>query len=423
MRIALAAALAWVALHPAALRADNPPRENTRELHVVGLYEGATKTDGQIHGPRAVVTVDRPKKLVTLVLTSYSALTWEVQLAPGSALDKVILGGYERQAIKGIPETTEVVHGYRAGGNVQLGYCYRLDSANFRALVQQLSKLSELEVSSFQGSYRYAPETPIFVNDTQDDPRLLRNYPQPIPAAQVAKVEFKALRFAADPLRPFAQADWGDFTLSGSDDASFKPLPAGVKRLTFDPQGKRHYGIAGNDFVEVDPLQLTTKKLDPGPDLPRISRPADVTFDTRRKRLLVAGEYLYAFEPATGLWSVLAERPEAAAIAYHASLDRLFAISFRYAGDGHLPCLCEFNAHGALLKQSDLTGPLVPGSLGERIGFDQTPAQLVSAGDHLVLLISAQAGRGEVPVAPVAYCYLVDPATAKVRLTWKELQK
>jgi hypothetical protein len=288
-------------------------------------------------------------------------------------------------------------------------------------VVHQLTKLSDLEVSSFIGAYRFAAESPIQINSTQDDPRLLRSYPQPLPPNQVPQLQFEALRLTPDPLRPMfdVQAEWGRFTLEGPQLTTLKPVPAGVKRLICDPEGKRHYGLSQNDLVEVDLLQLTTKKLDVGPNAPRLGRLQDLTFDARRKRLLVAGDYLCALELATGNWSVLVERPEAVAIAWHQKLDRLFAIGLQYAEEGSVPYLCEHNAHGALLKQTELSGPLDAGSFGSLGGIGGAPLQLLAVGDHLVLLLGASGGRGEQPLPKVAYGYLIDPATAKARLAWK----
>jgi hypothetical protein len=422
-RLARCCAALLIAASCAAVRADNPPRESNRELHVVGVHVGVTKTDGAIHGPRAVVTVNRPKKLVTLVVTAYNPITWEIKIAPGSSIEKVILGGYHRQAASGLPESVEVVNAAREGGTGQLTYCRDVDSANFRAVAHQLTKLTDLEIASFFGTYQFAPEFPIEVNASQDDPRLLRSYPQPLPASQVPQLEFSTLRLAQDPMRPFdVQAEWGQFTLHGPQLTTLKPVPAGVKRLIYDPEGKRHYGLTQVDIVEVDLLQLTAKKLDAGPNAPQRGRLQDLTWDARRKRLLVAGEHLHAFEPATGNWSVLMERPDVAAIAWHEKLDRLFAIALRYAEDGSVPCLCEYNAHGAMLKQTELTGPLVPGSFGRTGGLDGGPMQLLGVGEHLVLLLGAHNGRGENMLPRVAYCYVIEPATAKARLTSKQAE-
>src|SRR5262245_59147413 len=83
--------------------ADPPAKEKAkedkdRELHVVGLYEGYTKSNGQIHGDRAQVQVSRPGKKVTLVLVSYKPMTWEVAVNKNTTVEKVILGGAAKQA-------------------------------------------------------------------------------------------------------------------------------------------------------------------------------------------------------------------------------------------------------------------------------------------------------------------------------------
>src|SRR5262245_35417542 len=62
-----------------------------RELHVVGLYEGFTKSGGKVHGGKALVSVKRPGKQVTLVLAAYNSVTWEVSADPDTRLEKVIL--------------------------------------------------------------------------------------------------------------------------------------------------------------------------------------------------------------------------------------------------------------------------------------------------------------------------------------------
>src|SRR5262245_43143339 len=91
--LAVLLAAAW----PAAASADNPQRDDGRELQVGGLYEGVERTGNEIHGGRAVVTVNRPGKRVTLVLSAYNSVTWEIKTDGKTAIEKVFLGGYHRQ--------------------------------------------------------------------------------------------------------------------------------------------------------------------------------------------------------------------------------------------------------------------------------------------------------------------------------------
>src|SRR4051812_28767666 len=99
----------------AAIAAQPPaPPAAVSELHVVALYEGVTRTGNMIHGGKAAVRVDRPGKDVTLVVSSYNSVTWEVTAGPQTKLAKVIVSGYHRQAVK-VPEGTKVVEAFREG--------------------------------------------------------------------------------------------------------------------------------------------------------------------------------------------------------------------------------------------------------------------------------------------------------------------
>src|SRR5262249_39846977 len=88
-------------------KGEQPAKEKDkadRELHVVGICEGFTESGGKIHGGKALVTVNRPGKQVTLVLLTSDPVTWEVTLGKDTKLEKVILGGGGRSVVKGLPE-------------------------------------------------------------------------------------------------------------------------------------------------------------------------------------------------------------------------------------------------------------------------------------------------------------------------------
>ena len=61
------------------------------EVHFVGIYEGFTRSDGRIHGPKARVLLDRPGAEVVLVLSSDEATLWDVRLSEGTAMPSVVL--------------------------------------------------------------------------------------------------------------------------------------------------------------------------------------------------------------------------------------------------------------------------------------------------------------------------------------------
>src|SRR5262245_35988779 len=213
-------------------------QETSRELHVVGLYEGFTKTDRKVHGGKALVTVQRPGKRVTLVLTAYDSVTWEVTAGPSTQVEEVFLCGYHRQAVKGLPKGVKVVEAFREDrkGDLSLAfYTYRLDSPQFRALAEALHRKTGLKVSSFYGNYRAKLEEPIVVERVQDEPRLSPDWPTPTPLAELPRLTFKALHFTPGKFGHQLQVAYGDFTLNGPKVDSLKPAPKGVWRMTYDP--------------------------------------------------------------------------------------------------------------------------------------------------------------------------------------------
>ena len=399
--------------------------EAERELHAIGIYEGVEKTGNEIHGGRATVTVNRPGKMVTLVLTSYEPVTWEVKLAGDTKVEEVILGGYGPQAVKGVPENF-VIKAFRGGMSAKYLYAdYKIDSARFRSFVEQLAEFSKLPLSSFQGSYAYRHESPLVIDRVQDDPRLSIDYPKVTPLAELPDLKFSAVHYSAtgDRIRGRA-ASYGDFTLGGPIIDSLKPLPAGIQRVAYDPDAKQYYGIGMHEVCEVDLQNQTATKMELGLDVPRLSWPFDLTFDTKRKRMLLVSlhgrGYLYAYEPAMKKWSALADRLQIAAMAYHPKHDSLYAITLQFGEEGGRPTLSQFNPQGALVNSTKLGDPIVPGSLTSR--GPGASAQLIAADDYLVLITSpSQYGGGGGEGGPKkSAMYLIDPKTEKVLLTWKQ---
>ena len=80
------------------------------------------------------MTVKRPGKQVTLVLVAGDPVTWEVTLDKDTKLERVLLGGSERAAVKDLPEKTEVKELFRGSPNPRLlAVAYRIDSPQFRS--------------------------------------------------------------------------------------------------------------------------------------------------------------------------------------------------------------------------------------------------------------------------------------------------
>ena len=133
------------------------------ELHVVGLYESTLRVQGQTFQQKAAVLVNCSGKDVTLVLSAYEPVTWQVVVGKGTNLTKVILAGYHTQAVEG-PKGVEVVEAFYKGreqrANKDYFYpYYNIDSDRFRTSAQATRKFTGMELSS-QGSYNYDGRSP-----------------------------------------------------------------------------------------------------------------------------------------------------------------------------------------------------------------------------------------------------------------------
>lgn len=394
------------------------------ELHVAAVHEGAKLAGVPGAGGTAAVVVDRPGADVILVVSAYNSVSWTVTASPKTNLKKVILAGYHAQAAV-VPKGTAVEDFFHEGrqGKEYLHAPYKIDSPEFRPLVQALRAMTGQEVKSFRGAYRFNPASPFAVDGIQDEPRLSSKYPTLTKVADLPKVQFQAVHLvAADRFGVSGSA--GDFTQDGPAKDTLKPLPDKVVRLVHDPKGKKNYGLTMHEVCEVDLEKKKTVNLDPGVGLERISWPRAVAFDTKRNRLLVmSSKLIYEYAPATGKWRVVAELPrgiELAGLTYHAKDDTLYAVGQGFGEDAR-PTLYQMNAQGAVLRSAALTAPVFPGLLG-RMDPDRG-IQLVSTGTHLALVIGGPGPRdgngmrrkGE------SFLFLIDPAESdKVTLGWKE---
>jgi hypothetical protein len=415
---------------PSAPAAPDPPAQSDdRELHVVCVREGITKTGDQIHGGKAAVRVDRPGKLVTLVLCASDTVTWDVSLTPQTRLAKVVLGGSQKQAVRELPPQVETIIAFRDGPELMVGQptvsgADRIDSVLFRRMVREVYELTRQEIVSFQGARQPAPGQLFLVDRVQADPRLRSDYPRPVPAAELPKLAFRAVEFAPGRTPIQTAAFFRDYTLAGPVEATRQPLPRGVQRLAVDPATKKTYGLTSQEVVEVDLANGRAAPMDPGLDVPRMELARGITFDTKRNQLLVAARHLYTYDPTTGKWSVRAElkdlRP--AALAYHPGEDALFALghSLDFANDRGALVLCRYDDTGARVGKTQLGEPLFPSVVSRFSPGNHT--QLVAAGDFLVVL-ATQAIPLSRPRDFETYLFLVEPKTGKVQLTWRSHER
>jgi hypothetical protein len=117
------------------------------QLHVVGIYQSSGSTSWEAGKVDIVVT--RPGSSV-LVLSAYEPTHWNVEVGPGSFVERIVLSGYYAHSVTA-PEGTEVESYTLDGGGNWLGYGAAWPSHDSFDLVDKAQSLTGLELTSFRG--------------------------------------------------------------------------------------------------------------------------------------------------------------------------------------------------------------------------------------------------------------------------------
>jgi hypothetical protein len=364
---------------------------------------------------------------VTVVLSAYNPSTWQVLVAPGTNLKKVILAGYHTQSVE-VPKGVEVVHAFHEGAehrgqNRSLYLYYNIESTRFRSSAQAVRKFTGMELSSFQGTYNYDATKPIHVNVVQNDERLRSDYPRLTPTDQVPALKFNATRLLGGEFG-FSSALYGEFTKTGPQKKTLEGLPDKMLQVAYDPAAKQYYGITGHELHAVNMKDGTSLKIEPpaGVD-PNWLRA--LTFDAKRDRVIISGRNsMYEYSTKNGVrWAVLVPNRKGsfAGLAWQASTDTLYAIGDdSFGSEKSQAMLYELNARGAVVDKTPLTGPMFMGVL--QLGPSDMRAELIDLGGDLAAIIYREGrdpGTGE-RGKPETFLYVIDPKTGKTKLAWKE---
>lgn len=118
------------------------------DLYVLGLYEGHTHKNGKV---KVLVSVtDRP---ISLLLSAYESVEWQIELAKGARLERVYLSGYHIQQVTGLPSEIPVFSTSYEQGSQFYVYGGRGRCANLTGRVQAVIgvKVSR-HLCQYQGS-------------------------------------------------------------------------------------------------------------------------------------------------------------------------------------------------------------------------------------------------------------------------------
>jgi hypothetical protein len=119
-------------------------KEVDAELHAIGVYEGDEKQNGRVN-----VRVTCIKRPIMLLLIAYKTVEWNVELDQGTRLLKVVLSGYHKQKVIGLPSTVSVISTSYDEGSPQYLYSYKTDlGAKAKQLVGKKPKTYQAEYSA-----------------------------------------------------------------------------------------------------------------------------------------------------------------------------------------------------------------------------------------------------------------------------------
>ncbi len=406
-----------------------PPAGAGPELHVVGLYEGnypdGVRHMGNFHPwGHAVVDVYVTDRPVILALCSYEPVKWRVRLAKGVRLQKVILGGYHDQLATGLAKEIPVEkYAYDAGTRDGYFYAYRKDREGYANAVRRLKKLTNLDVATFQGMYAFKDQ-PFVIGPQNGDwhvERILAEMADVSMAAtaferagadeSVQAIRFPAIHWTPGPHPHSLKGHLANFTPTGPIATSMQPLPERVVHVAIDPKGPAYYGIASHSVVRIDLAARRTEVLPMDAGLPELSWPCGLSFDTKRRRLVLTSlggvGHMYAYDPDAKKWSLLTD------------MNNIDLQSFTYSAEGdcfyglelgmreRAPRLFRFGADGKSLE---------PVMLGVKLPDYRPPlshTQLVCVGRQLVLLTPPGPDPSRPALPDESRSYLIDPATGK----------
>jgi hypothetical protein len=128
-----------------------------RQTVVIGIYTGGVVPAGSTVGTVTVhVNGKAPSKPVTLVLSSYEQTNWKIDGKTRSAIGTVILDGYHKSTVSGVPFFAKVVN--RSGEATYWGDCAIVwpdspegcETPKMKAGVEAYTKTP---ISSFTGIY------------------------------------------------------------------------------------------------------------------------------------------------------------------------------------------------------------------------------------------------------------------------------
>lgn len=359
------------------------------ELHAVGIYEGDDGEAPNVHGPVANVLVNRPGKKVALILMSYDPVRWTIAVAKGTTITEIYYSSYG-----GEPPSEVLVNGrkFAKAKPAKLDYAYEKKGLKFRRLLEKVqASTGRRGLESFSGAYRPDPRGFVIASVSRDtelkNDRLIATPPGELPRITIR----------ADLKGP------GIYDLSGNLVA---PLPNALVRSAYVPSRKEYYAIAGKALKRYDASGKELGAIPFSLDVPTLSWPTDITFNSRLNQIVVSslgGEgFLYSYDLTRKNWSAVSLRNRDYNSFQYDEVTGHYIGTENY-GRG---TISEIGTDGQVIRKLDLNLLNVAGFADAfDLGNSQISFSAIPRRDYFVIVVSKR-------------IYLYDRRTRSIRLTY-----
>jgi len=367
------------------------PMDGKLQLHAVGLYEGAPPETNpmdrakNIDGHRvgmAHVKVTYIGAPLVLALCAYDPVQWNLEVGPGVQLKKIILGGYYKQEVEGVPDgvTIEGQTGRRRDDQYAF---WAENQVDWQRTASRLRDLTGLETMTFWTAYRYqGPPFVIGPDNAEWAGKMTVNalnmlHTQAIDesrsklAKQLASRSFPDIYCTAADRYGHVSSSFAIHSIFGPYADTMQPLRWGTTEFAEDPRGPSFFGWSWQmGLLSIDPkdgnvAEWPVSGLD-------VESPHEVSlaFDTKRNQLMVWGLNLLAVDILKKEATLLSRgRPPVCAMTYDEEGDRLIGYCAPYEGGSgrNISELRTFNHRGAELSRAKLDFPIPHGIIKLRM--------------------------------------------------------
>lgn len=406
-------------------RPDDKPQI---EVHAVAIHEGQYP-DGR---PRpnfhkqgiAAVEVKEFGQPIVLALSAYEPVRWRINIDPAAQVQRVLLSGHYKQELEGLPDS---VHVETRSARAQEQVFFLTSDAKTAA--KQLLRTTKLPLATFQYARNY-PGRPFVVGSDNRDwiaQQLIRRiaplheralrFEQAQRRDKVQAIRFRAMHYEFGPRPHEVKHYLAQFTPAGPIVNTLVPVPSNFSRIAVDPKGPTYYAIQSHSVVTFDLESGRTTQLQIDDEFPELSWPAGLTFDTKRRRLVltsIGGDgYFYVYEPDKNKWSVpetLNNEDDPHCLSYSPEEDVHYGIHFNH--DDHRFWVVKYSPDGKLLDKT-----MVESDRKFASGPPTDLAQIVAVGKQIVVLTRPGHFRGSDEERPAIRSYLIDPRTGKILFT------